>query len=57
MDKTAIGAENTLSYKDVFDQAYVNGIKDWYVEVETDTTAEEDVKKSADYLLNADFVK
>jgi sugar phosphate isomerase/epimerase len=56
-DKTAIGAENTVSYKDVFDQAYINGIKDWYVEVETDATAEEDVKKSADYLLNADFVK
>jgi sugar phosphate isomerase/epimerase len=57
-DETAIGAQNTVSYKDVFDQAYVNGIKDWYVEVERyDTTPEEDVKKSADYLLGADFVK
>jgi sugar phosphate isomerase/epimerase len=57
-DETAIGAQNTVSYKDIFEQAYVNKIKDWYVEVEEyDTTAEEDVKKSADYLLNADFVK
>jgi sugar phosphate isomerase/epimerase len=57
-DETSIGTQNTVSYKDVFDQAYTNGIKDWYVEVENyDTTPEEDVKKSADYLLNADFVK
>lgn len=57
-DETAIGAHNTVDYKAVFDQAYINGIKDWYVEVERyDTTPEEDIKKSADYLLKADFVK
>jgi sugar phosphate isomerase/epimerase len=57
-DKTAIGAQNTVSFKDIFDQAYVNGIKDWYVEVEEyDTTPEEDLKKSADFLLGSDFVK
>jgi sugar phosphate isomerase/epimerase len=57
-DETAIGAQNTVDYKAVFDQAYANGIKDWYVEVERyDTTPEEDLKKSADYLLAADFVK
>ncbi|MDR1524366.1 MAG: sugar phosphate isomerase/epimerase [Tannerella sp.] len=57
-DETAIGAQNTVDYKAVFDQAYVNGIKDWYVEVERyDTTPQEDVQKSADFLLNAEFVK
>jgi sugar phosphate isomerase/epimerase len=57
-DETAIGAQNTVSYKDVFDQAYANGIKDWYVEVEKyDTTPQEDVQKSAEFLKNADFVK
>ncbi|MDR0572495.1 MAG: sugar phosphate isomerase/epimerase [Tannerella sp.] len=57
-DETAIGAQNTVDYKAIFDQAYANGVKDWYVEVERyDTTPEEDVKKSADFLLSADFVK
>jgi sugar phosphate isomerase/epimerase len=57
-DETAIGAQHTVSYKDVFGQAYANGIKDWYVEVERyDGTPEEDVRKSADFLKNADFVK
>jgi sugar phosphate isomerase/epimerase len=57
-DETAIGVQNTVNYKEIFNQAYINKIKDWYVEVESyDTTPEEDVKKSADYLLNADFVK
>lgn len=57
-DETAIGAQNTVDYKAVYEQAYANNIKDWYVEVERyDTTPEEDVKKSADFLLNADFVK
>jgi sugar phosphate isomerase/epimerase len=57
-DETAIGAQNTVNYKDIFDQAYVNGIKDWYVEVENyDTTPQEDVQKSAEFLKKADFVK
>ncbi|MDR0743708.1 MAG: sugar phosphate isomerase/epimerase [Tannerella sp.] len=57
-DETAIGAQNTVDYKAVFDQAYVNGIKDWYVEVERyDGTPQEDVQKSADFLRKADFVK
>ncbi|MDL2303997.1 sugar phosphate isomerase/epimerase [Bacteroides sp. OttesenSCG-928-D19] len=57
-DETAIGAQNTVDYKAVFDQAYANNIKDWYVEVERyDTTPEEEMKKSADFLLNAAFVK
>ena len=57
-DEKAIGVHNVVDFKAVYDQAYANGIKDWYVEVEAyDGTPEEDVKKSADYLLNADFVK
>ncbi len=57
-DETAIGAQNTVDYKAIFEQAYSTGIKDWYVEVERyDTTPEEDVKKSADFLFAADFVK
>jgi sugar phosphate isomerase/epimerase len=57
-DGTAIGAQNTVDYKAIFEQAYANNIKDWYVEVERyDTTPEEDLKKSAEFLLNADYVK
>jgi sugar phosphate isomerase/epimerase len=57
-DKTSIGAQNTVDYKAIFDTAYANGIKDWYTEVEQyDTTPVEDVKKSADFLNAAAFVK
>jgi sugar phosphate isomerase/epimerase len=57
-DETAIGAQNTVDYKAVFEAGYANGIKDWYVEVERyDTTPQEDVKKSADFLNASTFVK
>ena len=57
-DEKAIGVHNVVDFKAIFTQAYANGIKDWYVEVEQyDGTPEEDVKKSADYLLEASFVK
>jgi len=57
-DEKAIGVHNTVNFKAVFDQAYENGIKDWFVEVEQyDGTPEEDVKKSAEYLLNASFTR
>ena len=57
-DKKAIGVHNVVDFRAIYNQAYANGVKDWYVEVEDyDGTPEEDVKKSADYLLNADFVK
>ena len=57
-DEKAIGAHNVVDFKAVFDQAYKNNIKDWYVEVEKyDGTPEEDVKKSADFLLGSSFVK
>ena len=57
-DETAIGTQNTVDYKAVFDQAYAGGVKDWYVEVERyDGTPQEDVKKSADFLVSSPFVK
>jgi sugar phosphate isomerase/epimerase len=58
-DETAIGTQNTVDYKAIFDTAYtVNRIKDWFVEVEYyDATPEQDVKKSADFLNAAEFVK
>ena len=57
-DEKAIGVHNVVDFKSIFDQAYANGIKDWYVEVEAyDGTPQEDVTKSANYLLNAPFTK
>jgi sugar phosphate isomerase/epimerase len=57
-DEKAIGVHNVVDFKAIFNQAYANGVKDWFVEVENyDGTPEQDVKKSADYLLNASFVK
>lgn len=58
-DETAIGVQNVVDYKAVFEQAYAAGvIKDWYAEIERyDGTPEEDVKKSYDFLAAADFVK
>ena len=57
-DQKAIGVHNVVDFKAIFEQAYANGVKDWYVEVEEyDGTPEEDVKKSADYLINASFTK
>lgn len=57
-DVKAIGASRTMDFKAIFDQAYANGVKDWYVEVEEyDGTPQEDVKKSYDFLAAADYVK
>jgi len=59
-DETVIGASGTIDFKAIFDQAYANGIKDWYVEVERyddGSTPQADVKKSYDFLAAADFVK
>ena len=59
-DETVIGGSGTLDFKAIFEQAYENGMKDWYVEVERyddGSTPQEDVKKSYDFLAKADFVK
>jgi sugar phosphate isomerase/epimerase len=50
-DETAIGASGTIDFKAIFEEAYINGIKDWYVEVERyDKPAPDDAKKLADKL-------
>jgi sugar phosphate isomerase/epimerase len=57
-DEQEIGASGTIDFKAIFDQAYANGIKDWYVEVERYIAApQEDVKRSYDFLNKAKYVK
>ena len=57
-DDKAIGASGKIDFKPIFDQFYANGMKDWHVEVEEyEGTPQEDVKKSYDFLANANFVK
>ena len=57
-DDKAIGASGKMDFKAIFDQAYANGVKDWYVEVEQyDGTPQEDVTKSYDFLNAAEYVK
>jgi len=56
-DEKTIGGSGTMNFKAIFEQAYANGVVDWYVEVEEyDTTALDDVRKSAEYLIAADYV-
>lgn len=57
-DEKAIGASGTIDFQPIFEQAYADGMKDWYVEVERyDGTPQEDVKKSYDFLNKASYVK
>ena len=57
-DDKAIGASGKIDFKAIFNQAYANDIKDWYVEVEEyNGTPQEDVKQSYDFLANAAYVK
>ncbi|MDR0385626.1 MAG: sugar phosphate isomerase/epimerase [Prevotellaceae bacterium] len=57
-DEQEIGASGTMDFKAIFETAYANGIKDWYVEVERYIkTPQEDVKRSYDFLNNAQYVK
>jgi sugar phosphate isomerase/epimerase len=45
-DETAIGASKTIDFKTIFETAYANGVKDWYVEVERyDKPSAEEAKK------------
>ena len=45
-DVKAIGVSGTMDFNAIFDQAYANGMKDWYVEVEEyDGTPQEDEEK------------
>ena len=57
-DEKGIGVSGTMDFEAIFEQAYKNNIKDWYVEVERyDGTPQEDVQKSYDYLAKAKYVK
>lgn len=56
-DEKTIGKSGTMDFKSIFEQANANGIKDWYVEVEQyDTTPQQDVQESYNYLNNAEYV-
>ena len=58
-DKAVLGQSGMMNFEMIFKQAYANGIKDYFVELEgvTDITQFEGVKGCADYLLKASFVK
>ena len=57
-DEKAIGRSGNMDFRSIFNQAYENGIQDWYVEVERyDGTPQEDVQASFDFLMTSDFVR
>ena len=58
-DKAVLGQSGMMNFEMIYNQAYTNGIKDFFVELEgiTGMTQFEGVKGCADYLLNAKFVK
>ncbi len=57
-DETVIGGSGTMDFEKLFAEGEKSGMKYFIVEVERyDTTPMEDVKKSFEYLNNADFVK
>ena len=58
-DKEVLGQSGMMNFENIFKQAYANGIKDYFVELEGITTGTqfEGVKGCADYLLKAPFVK
>lgn len=57
-DESIIGESGTIDFEPIFNAAYANNMKDYYVEVERYTLpAEVCVQKSFDYLDAAKFVK
>lgn len=58
-DKAVLGQSGMMNFEMIFKQAYANGIKDYFVELENYAggTQFEGVKGCADYLLKAKFVK
>jgi sugar phosphate isomerase/epimerase len=58
-DKAVLGQSGMMNFENIFNQAYANGIKDYFVELEgiTGQTQFEGVKGCVDYLLKAPFVK
>lgn len=57
-DEDIIGAGGKLDFKAIFEAAYAQGMKDYYVEVEKyQISPIKDVEKSFDYLYHSSFVK
>ncbi|MDR0430911.1 MAG: sugar phosphate isomerase/epimerase [Tannerellaceae bacterium] len=58
-DKAVLGQSGMMNFEMIFKQAYANGLKDYFVELENYAggTQFEGVKGCVDYLLNAQFVK
>ena len=58
-DKAVLGQSGMMNFETIYKQAYTNGIKDFFVELEgvRGITQFEGVKGCADYLLAAPFVK
>jgi sugar phosphate isomerase/epimerase len=57
-DESIIGETGELDFRAIFDAAYAQGMKDYYVEVEKYTLPPLNcVEKSYDFLYGADFVK
>jgi len=58
-DKAVLGQSGMMNFQKIYEQAYTNGIKEFFVELEgvRGMTQFEGVKGCADYLLNAPFKK
>lgn len=58
-DKEVLGQSGMMNFENIFNQAYANGIQDYFVELErvSSGTQFEGVKGCADYLLKVPFVK
>ena len=57
-DEKEIGASGQMEFQPIFEAAYAQGMKDWYVEVERyNLPPVESVKQSYDFLNNAPYVK
>lgn len=58
-DKEVLGQSGMMNFENIFKQAYANGIKDYFVELEAvkSGTQFEGVKGCIDYLFKASFVK
>lgn len=58
-DRAVLGQSGMMNFENIFDQAYKNNIQDYFVELERvpEGTQFDGVKKCADYLLKAPFVK
>jgi len=59
-DREVLGESGMMNFQKIFETAYANGIKDFFVELESvsaGSTQFQGVKGCADYLLKAPFVK